>query len=287
MRGAGKALNSLRGHGQRPAGGENAAMTFASAPAHPTDFGEALRIWRRARGMSQLDLALTAETSPRHLSFLETNRARPSREMVETLADAMVLPRAARNALLLSAGFAPLYPATPLAAEALAPFRAMLADMMARHAPFPALVVDRWWTVLDANESARTLLGALHHGDGEMNVVRMLTENPGIGAAIENLAEVRAEMLGRIRLEALQAGADARAAAQVRALEAALAATPAPKPAAPRSPLVPLVLRSPAGTLRFFSAIAHFGTSEDITVHDLRLELMFPADDATRRAFGA
>jgi transcriptional regulator with XRE-family HTH domain len=287
MRIAGNGLNSLRGHGQRPAEGENAVMSLASHPSSAQDFGDALRVWRRARGMSQLDLALTAETSPRHVSFLETNRARPSRDMVETLADAMVLPRAARNALLLCAGFAPLYPATPLAAEALAPFRAMLAEMMARHAPFPALVVDRWWTVLDANDSARALLGALHNGEGEMNVVRMLTDNPHAGEAIENLAEVRAEMLGRIRLEALQAGADARAQAQIRALEAALAAAPAPKSAMPRSPLVPLVLRSPSGVLKFFSAIAHFGTSEDVTVHDLRLELMFPADDATRRAFGA
>jgi transcriptional regulator with XRE-family HTH domain len=116
--------------------------------------------------MSQLDLALTCGASPRHVSFLETNRSRPSRDMVETLADAMVLPRAARNALLLAAGFAPLYPATPLAAEALAPFRSVLAEMMARHAPYPALVVDRWWTVLDANQSARMLLGALHDGEG-------------------------------------------------------------------------------------------------------------------------
>lgn len=261
----------------------------AAAPAAAVaaaDFGAALRAWRHARGLSQLDLALASESSPRHVSFLETNRSRPSRDMVETLADALVLPRAARNGLLLAAGYAPLYPSTPLDAAALAPFRAMLADLMARHAPYPALVVDRWWTILDANDAAHALLGVLHEGEGPMNVVRMLTESPKAAEAIANLGEVLQEMLGRIRLEALEAAADPRALAQIRALEAVLARTPAPKSSAPRSPLVPLVLRTPSGELRFFSAVAHFGTSEDITVRDLRLELLVPADDATRAAFG-
>jgi transcriptional regulator with XRE-family HTH domain len=180
-------------------------MSIASiSPQSPADFGEALRHWRRARGLSQLDLALSCGTSPRHLSFLETNRSRPSRDMVEMLADAMVLPRAARNSMLLAAGFAPAYPATPLDAAALAPFRSILAEMIARHAPFPALVIDRWWTILDANDSARALLGALHDGDGEMNVVRMPTDSAQAGELIVNHAEVLAEMLGRIRLEALK-----------------------------------------------------------------------------------
>jgi transcriptional regulator with XRE-family HTH domain len=180
-------------------------MSIASiSPQSPADFGEALRHRRRARGLSQLDLALSCGTSPRHLSFLETNRSRPSRDMVEMLADAMVLPRAARNSMLLAAGFAPAYPATPLDAAALAPFRSILAEMIARHAPFPALVIDRWWTILDANDSARALLGALHDGDGEMNVVRMPTDSAQAGELIVNHAEVLAEMLGRIRLEALK-----------------------------------------------------------------------------------
>jgi hypothetical protein len=160
--------------------------------------------------------------------------------------------------------------------------------MMARHAPYPALVVDRWWTVLDANQSARMLLGALHDGEGEMNIVRALTNGTRAAETIVNFSEVLAEMLGRIRLEALEAAADPRASAQIRDLEDALARRPPlPRSHAPRSPLVPLVLRAPGGDLSFISAIAHFGTSEDVTVRDLRLELLFPADDATRAAFAS
>jgi transcriptional regulator with XRE-family HTH domain len=141
-------------------------------------FGDALRAWRQSRGMSQLDLALAAGASPRHVSFLETNRAKPSRDMVLTLADAMVVPRASRNALLNAAGYAPLYPSTPLDDETLAPLRALLSEMMARHVPNPAMLCDRYWSILDANATARVLLAPLHGANGEMNVVRMLTESP-------------------------------------------------------------------------------------------------------------
>ncbi|MDX2274850.1 MAG: helix-turn-helix transcriptional regulator [Hyphomonadaceae bacterium] len=246
-------------------------------------FGAALRTWRRARGMSQLDLALAADASPRHLSFLETNRAKPSRDMVLTLADAMVLPRAACNALLNAAGYAPLFPVTPLDAAALGPLRAILDEMMQRHAPNPALLCDRHWTVLDATPSARALLSGLQGESGEMNVIRMLTHSPLAPEGIVNFPEVLQEMAGRIRLEALEAGADPVLAAHLRALEEAMRRHPAPA-ANPRRPLAPLVLRGPGGELSFLSTIAHFGTSEDVTVRDLRLELLFPADDATRTA---
>jgi len=202
--------------------------------------------------------------------------------MTLQLAEALLLPRAAINALLTSAGFAPAFPATPLSAESLAPFRAMLEEMMRRHAPYPALVCDRHWTILDANESARALLGALHDGGGEMNVVRMLC-SARAGEAIENLGEVLAEMWGRIRLEALEAGPDPVNAELLSLLKAAMAqAAPAPNTA--RRALVPIRLRTPGGVLSFLTTIAHFGTSEDITLRDLRLELLFPADDATGAA---
>lgn len=157
--------------------------------------------------------------------------------------------------------------------------------MMARHAPYPALVCDRYWTVRDANASAQALLSPLIEG-GEMNIIRMLTEHPLAAEMVVNLGEVLNEMLGRIRLEALEMGADPVHAEQVRALEAALRRHPAPKATAPRSPLVPVAFRGPDRVYRFLSAVAHFGTSEDVTVRDLRLELLFPADDETRAAFG-
>ncbi|MDX2238637.1 MAG: helix-turn-helix domain-containing protein [Hyphomonadaceae bacterium] len=260
-------------------------MSLHSLQAADGGFPAMLREWRRARGMSQLELALSIDISARHLSFLETGRAQPSREMTHRLAEALMLPRGARNAMLAKAGFAAAFPATPLDAESLAPFRAMLDEMMRRHAPYPALVCDRYWTILDANDSARALLASLHDGEGAMNVIRMLTQDAA-AAAIDNLPEVLLEMEGRIRLEALEAGPDPIHAAQLRDLARAAQGL-RPARAAQRSPLVPLVVRSPAGLLRFLTAVAHFGTSEDVTVRDLRLELLFPADDATRAALHA
>jgi len=253
--------------------------------AAPSGFGEALRVWRRARGLSQLDLALAAGASPRHLSFLETNRAKPSREMVLALADAMVLPRAPRNALLAAAGFAPLYPSTPLQSDLLGPLREALTEMMRRHAPNPALLCDRHWNMLDANASAQALLAGL--ANGETNIIRMLACNPRAPDLIANLGEVVQEMKERIRLEALEAAYDPVLTDLIAALEAAGERHPPPKPELARRPLVPLVLNGPGGELRFLSAITHFGTSEDIAVRDLRLELLFPADAATIAAMQA
>lgn len=258
-------------------------MTLQEPPAD--SFAATLRRFRAARHMSQMDLALECEVSTRHLSFLETGRAQPSREMVLQLADGLTLPRPARNGLLQAAGFAALYPTSPLDSEVLGPFREILAEMMARHAPNPALLCDRHWNVLQTNPSADALLGALGDGAGGANIVRMLTDNPRIGEVIVNLPEVLAEMAGRLRLEALEAGEDHALRDHVRALDLALARLPGGgRAVAMRRPLVPLVINGPSGHLSFFSTIAQFGTSEDVTVRDLRLELLFPMDDETRRA---
>lgn len=255
----------------------------SAPPGSGGAFGDSLRIWRRARGLSQLDLALAVGVSSRHLSFLESGRARPSRDMAHMLAGALLMPRADYNALLLSAGFAPVFPTSPLQAEALAPFRAIIEQMMASHSPNPALVCDRRWNVLDANPVARMLLSALQGADGGTNVIRMLALSPQARELVVNHAEVLAEMSGRIRLEALEAGADPELGRLAGVIDEALKTYPQ-LPAAPRRPLVPLILRSPAGPLSFLTAVAHFGTSEDVTIRDLRLELLFPADAATRAA---
>jgi transcriptional regulator with XRE-family HTH domain len=257
-------------------------MTAAAEHTANAQFSALLREWRRARGYSQLELALEAGVSARHLSFLESGRAQPSRAMALQLAEALLLPRAAINALLTSAGYAPAFPATPLSADSLAPFRAMLEDMMRRHSPYPALVCDRHWTVLDANDAARALLAPLYDGEGDMNVVRMLC-GARAGALIENMGEVLAEMWGRIRLEALEAGPDPVNAELLTLLKAAMARSHASSHVA-RRPLVPIRIRTPEGVLSFLTTVAHFGTSEDITLRDLRLELLFPADEATRAA---
>jgi transcriptional regulator with XRE-family HTH domain len=244
--------------------------------AETDGFAALLRQYRGARRMSQLDLALACAISARHLSFLETGRARPSREMVLQLGEGLVLPLAGRNRLLLAAGFAAVYPASPLASEALAPFRAVLNEMIDRHAPYPAMLCDRHWNILEANAPARSMLAPLHGAGMEMNIVRMLTESALAATLIANLPDVIREMRGRIALETLEAGPDPVLIALLAELDPAAGLIQ-------RQPIVPLVLNTPTGPLRFLSTIAHFATSEDITVRDLRLELLFPADDATRR----
>ena len=259
------------------------ARTLTSLPDSGS-FPGLLRRYRTARRLSQLDLALTCEISARHLSFLETGRASPSREMVVQLSEGLLLPLGARNALLQAAGFATVYPASPLASEALGPFRRILTEMMERHAPYPALLCDRHWNVLDASPAAKALLSALQDDPGEINLIRMLTSSHAAEASIVNLAEMLAEMQGRIQLEALEAADDEVLTGLLSELEAATARHPLPPGHTLRSPLVPLTLRTAAGELSFLSTIAHFGTSEDVTIRDLRLELLFPADEATRAA---
>ena len=254
----------------------------ADLSARPGPFALALKRLRTARRMSQLELALTCDVSPRHLTFLESGRARPSREMVLILAEGLLAPLAARNALVQAAGFAAAYPASPLQSEALAAFRGVLTEMIDRHAPNPALLVDRCWNMIDANAPARRLLGRLGVGDGQSNIIRALIARPD---AVGNLAEVLDELAMRLQLEALEAGDDP----ELGSLAALIAETRARLPDRPRvamrQAVVPLVFNLPGGApLRFLTAIAHFGTSEDVTIRDLRLELLFPADDPTRLA---
>ena len=159
-------------------------------------------------------------------------------------------------------------------------------DMIARHAPNPAMLVDRHWTVLETNASARWLLEALG-GAGERNIIRMMTQSEQAEALIANYGEVIGELKSRLQMEALEAGDDPVFGELLSALEKTAARFPPPNAAAPRRPLLPLIINSPAGALSFLSAIAHFGTTEDVTIRDLRLELLFPADDQTRAALAA
>jgi transcriptional regulator with XRE-family HTH domain len=248
-----------------------------------TGFGAVLRRFRSARRMSQLDLANVCEVSARHLSFLESGRAQPSRDMVMQLGAGLLLPLSARNALLLAAGFAPVFPSSPLQSEALGPFRAVLDEMIARHDPNPAFLVDRHWTVREANATARAFLAVLQGDGAEMNIPRLLTTSDRAAQSIANLPEVLGEITSRLQLEALEAGDDPVFADLLAALERACARYPQAG-VRPRRPVLPLELDVSGARLRFLSVIAHFGTSEDVTVRDLRLELMFPADGETREA---
>jgi len=251
----------------------------------PGPFGTALKAARGSRRVSQLVLSLDAGVSARHLSFLESGRAMPSREMVLTLAEALALPLSARNHLLGAAGFASAYPASPLASDAIAPFRAILSQMMDNHAPFPALLCDRHWNVLEASTSAAAMLSPLLEGwHGPPNVFRLTACHPRAPELIANLPEVLHESLERLALEQSLAGDDPVLADLIAVTRAAAAKHPY-RAARTRSPVLPVVFRGPAGLMSFLSVVAQCGTSEDVTVRDLRMELLFPADEATRAAF--
>lgn len=251
-----------------------------------TGFGAVLQRYRSARRMSQLDLAGVCDVSAKHVSFLESGRAQPSRDMVVRLGAGLLLPLSARNALLQAAGFTHAFPASPLDSQAVEPFRAILNEMIAKHAPNPAMLVDRHWTVQEANTSARTLLAALQGETPETNVVRLLTAGPHVARTVANLPEVLAELTQRLQLEALESGGDPEFSELMTLLERASARYPRADVRAGQ-PLVPLVINHGATQLRFLTAIAHFGTSEDANIRDLRLELLFPADAHTRASIAS
>lgn len=193
----------------------------------PNPFGTALKVARSGRRVSQLVLSLDAGVSARHVSFLESGRAMPSREMVLTLAAALALPLSTRNQLLKAAGFAGAYPGSPLASEAIAPFRAILKTMMANHAPFPALLCNRHRNVLEASASTAAMLAPLLEGwTGPPNVFRLTACHPRAGEFIANLPKVLHESLERLALEQSLAGDDPVLANLIAVTRAAAARHP-------------------------------------------------------------
>lgn len=248
--------------------------------------GALLRQWRHRRRLSQLDLALVAEVSARHVSFVETGRSRPSRELVLHLAEHLDVPLRDRNTLLLAAGFAPTYPETPLDADEMTPIRDALDKILAGHRPFPAVVVDRHWNLVTANEPVLTIFG-----DGVApellgpgaNTLRVCLHPDGLAPRIVNLAQYSAHLIERLdRLTAVSADPD------LLSLRDELRRYPGVSDGHPESVdtaarlYVPLVLRhGPGDELTFFSTIATFGTAQDITIAELAIESFFPADDHT------
>ena len=245
--------------------------------------GALLREWRRRRHLSQLDLALEADVSARHLSFVETGRSRPSAEMVLHLAERLDVPLRDRNQLLLAAGYAPAYGQRDLDAPELEPVRAALDRVLEGHSPNPALVVDRHWGMVAANASVTMLVAgaAPHLLEPPVNVLRLSLHPDGVAPRIANLAEWRAHLLDRLGREAVTSGDPALAA-----LHEELAAYPCEEPA--RSPdleagaiAVPLRLRHDGAELSFISTVTTFGTALDVTVSEISIESFFPADAAT------
>jgi transcriptional regulator with XRE-family HTH domain len=248
--------------------------------------GELLRSWREHRRLSQLELSLQAAVSTRHLSFVETGRAAPSRELVLQLCEQLDVPLRERNRLLLAAGYAPVYGETPLDAPEMAAVRAAVRQVLLGHEPYPAVVVDRSWRLVDANPSLAhfTDLVAPHLLAPPANVLRASLHPEGLAPHIANLPEWRGHLLGRLRRHV-----DITADPALADLLEELRGYPGggehdTDPPAPGQIVIPLRVRHDAGELAFFSTVATFGTPLDITVAELSIESFYPAD-ATTAAF--
>ncbi|EDP61657.1 Helix-turn-helix motif [alpha proteobacterium BAL199] len=246
----------------------------------PSDeFGVLLRRWRRQRGVSQLDLALNAGTSQRHLSFLETGRARPSRYMVVALAGALDVPLRDRNSLLSSAGFSPAFLARRDDDPDLAAIDAALTFILDKQEPFPAIVIDRAWHLRRANAAAERILAFLAPdglptaADGSIDLAAWIFDPEGLGQYLLNRDEVLPHMARRLGPAAPHwaAGGAVRDSQEQ----------------APLPPVLTLDIAKDGATVRLFSTITTLGEPQDIALHDIRIESFFPADDASRAVLEA
>ncbi|GIF14545.1 helix-turn-helix domain-containing protein [Actinoplanes teichomyceticus] len=250
--------------------------------------GALVRQWRHRRRLSQLELANKAGISARHLSFIETGRSVPSRDVLLQLADCLELSLRERNRLLLASGYAPAYLETPLDAPSITAVRAAVRQVVSGHDPYPAVVVDRHWNIVDANVALTTLLGMAAPWlvtPPDANVLRASLHPEGLAPHILNFAEWRSHVLARLHRQVLLSGDSVLAA-----LEEELQGYPCdpgqpePQPGASARIFVPLRLKSEFGELAFFSTVATFGTPLDITVAELCIESFYPADEATATA---
>ncbi len=271
-------------------GGMNTLSLTQGAPAAPStasrSVGDLLREWRQRRRMSQLLLAAEADISTRHLSFVESGRAMPSREMVMHLAERLDVPLRARNALLVAAGYAPLFRERPLSDPQLSAAREAVELVLKGHEPYPALAIDRHWTIVATNNALTPLLAGASPDllKPPVNALRLSLHPDGIASSIVNWHAWREHVLAR-----LQRQIDVSADDTLSALRDELAAYPPPAgaeaPDAGDSPLnqiaVPLRLRTPLGVLSLLSTTTVFGTPVDVTLSELAIEAFFPADPET------
>ena len=284
----------------RPAAGDTlAAMTDTSlavlAP-RPDSFGTLLRAWRRRRGASQLALAVQSGVSQRHVSFLESGRARPSREMVVQLSSALDVPLRQRNTMLLAAGFAPAYRETNLAAPELAPVRLAIDRILAQQEPYPAVVIDRLWNLLQANEAATAFTVFLFEGmpppppppGKQPNLLRWLLDPTALRSKLANWKEVARHLVATTYAEIMAAGGEPKALAFIQEIMAL--------PDVPASfrnlrfeerpqPVLTLDYRVGGKSLSVFTTIATLGTPQDVTLQEVRIECFFPADERSDALF--
>jgi transcriptional regulator with XRE-family HTH domain len=254
----------------------------------PQAFGEHLRHWRQHRRLSQLDLAQEAEVSTRHLSFVETGRSVPSREMVLRLSARLDIPLRERNALLVAAGYAPMYRERPLGDPALSAARQAVELILKSHEPYPALAIDRHWNLVAANRMVPHLMAGADAAllQAPVNVLRLSLHPLGIASNIVNLVQWRSHIFERLRQQ-ITATADpvlAELLEELKAYPAAGGADALQLEGEHLGVAMPLQFRTAAGVLSFISTTTVFGTAVDVTLQELALETFFPADEHTSQA---
>ena len=244
-----------------------------------SQFSDHLRHWRQTRRFSQLDLALEANVSARHISFLETGRARPSREMIIHLGDALAIPLFARNQMLAAMGFASRYEARDWKEVEMVPIRCAIDRMLERHAPYPGIAIDRLWRLTRMNIPAQKLFGIFGLSEGD-SMLELLT-SPLLWEMVENWPDVAYHSMQRLRAESASQGGvpELEAAAKGLAGHASVSSNV--------GPTVPTVFRFGDQRLSMFGTIAQFGTPEDTVLEELKIELFFPSDDETEDVLNA
>lgn len=249
-----------------------------------SEFARALREWRRRRRVSQLELALDAGTTQRYISFIESDRSIPGRQMVVRLAEALQVPLRERNALLLAAGYAPAYDETDLADPKLGPIRIALERLLTGHRPYPAVIADRHGDLVSGNEAFWNLIEGVARDllEPPMSIARVILDPRGLAPRIANLDVYAWHVIDALR-EKSRRYPDERLDAVVADLEQAVPGRG--RPAANHlGYAVPLRLRSPNGELTLLTTLAHFATAIDVTVSELSLEAFLPADAPTAKA---
>jgi transcriptional regulator with XRE-family HTH domain len=252
--------------------------------------GTLLREWRQRRRLTQLDLALDADISARHLSFVETGRAQPSREMVLNLTEALEIPLRERNALLVSAGFAPMFRERALDDAALAAARTAIDVVLEAQKPFPAFALDRHWNIAASNSALQELYEGVAPElmQRPVNGLRLTLHPRGMAPRIANLAEWRAHLFSRLRRQ-IELTGDAVLAGLMKEVSAYVYSKELEEPKEKeqrieQAVLVPLKIRTSLGLLSFLSTTTVFGTPTDVTLSELAIEMFFPADAATAQA---
>ena len=247
--------------------------------------GTLLREWRATRRLSQLDLALEAGISSRHLSYVETGKAKPSRDMISLLADVLDMPLRERNALLTAAGYAARYRETTLSTPEMAPVQRAVEKILSHQDPYPALVMNRHWDLLLVNQSFRRLFSKfVDRPSAHRNVMRQVFDPNDIRRAIANWEEMAEDLIRHLHNQVAATPSDHKSRAL---LEEVLAYPGVPEgwrrrqPGQATEPLLTCIFKKGDLELKFFSTFTTFGTPWDVTVDELRIECMFPADEAT------